>query len=80
MTFTKASATTSDGHTGTISDAFWSPTVRIFRGRLAGHLDGDDVFPPGGWTAKSRAGRTAQDGNDQPSPDGPATARGFGLC
>jgi hypothetical protein len=27
LTFTKASATTSDGHTGTISDASWSPTV-----------------------------------------------------
>jgi hypothetical protein len=27
LTFTKASATTSDGHTGTISDATWSPTV-----------------------------------------------------
>jgi len=27
LTFTKASATTSDGHTGTISDASWSPIV-----------------------------------------------------
>lgn len=27
LTFTKASATTSDGHTGTISDVSWSPTV-----------------------------------------------------
>ena len=27
VTFTKASATTSDGHTGTISDVSWSPTV-----------------------------------------------------
>jgi hypothetical protein len=27
FTFTKASATTSDGHTGTISDTTWSPTV-----------------------------------------------------
>jgi peptidase A4-like protein len=27
LTFTKASATTSDGHTGTISDASWSPTT-----------------------------------------------------
>jgi Peptidase A4 family len=27
LTFTKASATTSDGHTGTISDASWSPTA-----------------------------------------------------
>jgi len=27
LTFTKSSATTSDGHTGTISDVSWSPTV-----------------------------------------------------
>jgi hypothetical protein len=27
LTFTKASATTSDGHTGTISDTAWSPTM-----------------------------------------------------
>jgi hypothetical protein len=27
LTFTKASTTTSDGHTGTINDASWSPTV-----------------------------------------------------
>jgi hypothetical protein len=27
LTFTKASATTSDGHTGTISDTAWSPTL-----------------------------------------------------
>jgi hypothetical protein len=27
LTFTKASTTTSDGHTGTISDVSWSPTV-----------------------------------------------------
>src|SRR6266487_4388802 len=27
LTFTKASATTSDGHTGTINDVSWSPTV-----------------------------------------------------
>jgi hypothetical protein len=27
LTFTKAAATTSDGHTGTISDVSWSPTV-----------------------------------------------------
>jgi hypothetical protein len=27
LTFTKASATTSDGHTGTISDVSWSPTL-----------------------------------------------------